>query len=279
MSLSNVGIVLSTADPAGVKILDAFRELGFSETADTRLLKNDSIYLVVLDHLMVPAEKYRVPDNPKPYPLDFDSLAGELSLKYLVLASRHWSESGSPCLTVHPTGNFDTAMYGGRPRELQYTMANPMRDIFLELVEHPPKGYAVSLEATHHSPTQFRTPMFFAELGSSEREWSDANAAKYLASSICRGILRNGRAPAAIGFGGGHYCPSFSFMEMELAFGHICAKYALQSLNENLIRQMIDRTTDGVQKAVLDKGMKGHERKMVASSLKEIGLQDIVEKK
>jgi len=220
-----------------------------------------------------------VEDSPKPYPLDFDSLSRRLLLRYLVLASRHWSETGSPCLTVHATGNFAAPNYGGRARELQYTPANAMRNVFLELVKDPPDGYAVSLEATHHSPTQFRTPMFFAELGSSMREWKDDNAASYLASSIYHGILRDDRVPAAIGFGGGHYCPLFSAMETELAFGHICPKYALESLDENLIQQMIERTTDGVQKAVLDKGMRGDERKRILSTLSQIGSFDVIQKR
>ena len=278
MELSHVGIALSTADPAGVTILKAFRELGFKE-AEEGLLKRGDAYLIVLGHLIVPAEEYKVPESPKPYPMDFDALTERLSLKYLVIASRHWSQSGSPCLTVHPPGNFGKALYGGRPNELQYTLANPMRDVFLELQRDTPKGYVVSLEATHHSPTSFNVPLFFAELGSSEREWRDEKAAAYLAEAILRGIEAHGSAPAAIGFGGGHYCPTFTIMEADLSFGHICPKYALNLLNEELIKQMMERTLDGVEKAVLDRGMKGYERKMVTVALKRLGLEDIIEKK
>ncbi|RLI32953.1 D-tyrosyl-tRNA(Tyr) deacylase [Candidatus Bathyarchaeota archaeon] len=279
VKLSHVAIALSTADPAGVTLLKAFRELGFRETGKEGLLKRGDVYLVVLGHLIVPAERYKVPEHPRPYPMDFDALAERLSLRYIIIGSRHWSESGKPCLTVHPTGNFGKAMYGGRPRELQPTLANPMRDVFLQLQRDPPKGYTVSLEATHHSPTSFRVPMFFAELGSSEREWRDEEAAAYLAESILRGIEAQGSAPVAIGFGGGHYCPTFTRLEEEMAFGHICPKYALDLLNEGLIRQMVERTLDGVERAVLDKGMKGYQRKMVTVALKRLGLEDIVVRK
>ena len=277
--MNHVGIVLSTSDPAGVTLLKAFRDKGFKETGEKGLLRRSDTFLIVLGHLIVPAERYRVPESPKPYPMDFDALAERLSLRYLIMGSRHWSESGKPCLTVHPTGNFGKAMYGGRPRELQYTIANPMRDVFLELQRDPPKGYVVSLEATHHSPTSFRVPMFFAELGSSEREWRDEGAAAYLAEAILRGIETGGRARVAVGFGGGHYCPTFTHMEEEMAFGHICPKYALDLLNEDLIKQMVERTLDGVERAVLDKGMKGYQRKKVTFTLKRLGLEDIVVKK
>lgn len=64
-----------------------------------------------------------------------------------------------------------------------------------------------------------------------------------------------------------------------MAFGHICPKYALDMLNENLIRQMMERTLDGVEVAVLDKGMKGYQRKKVTVALRRLGLENIVERK
>lgn len=277
--MSRVGIALSTADPAGATLLKAFRERGFKETEVEGLFRYGDMFLIVLKHLIVPAGEYKVPESPKPYPMDFDALAERLSLGYIVMASRHWSQSGSPCLTVHPTGNFGKALYGGRPSELQYTLANPMRNVFLELQKTPPKGYTVCLEATHHSPTSFKIPMFFAELGSSEREWRDEAAAAHLSEAILQGIETRRSALTAIGFGGGHYCPTFTNMESDIAFGHICPKYALDLLNENLIKQMIERTLDGVKKAVLDKGLKGYERKMITVALKSLGLEEIVEKK
>jgi D-aminoacyl-tRNA deacylase len=164
-------------------------------------------------------------------------------------------------------------MYGGRNRELQPTLANPMRDIYLELTEDPPKGFRVSMEATHHSPTQFETPMFFAELGSSKREWMDERPAHYLVEAILEGINAKGKVPVAIGFGGGHYCPTFSVLEEETAFGHMAAKYALDLISPELVSQMRDKTLDGVDHAVLDKGLKGHQRKKVEVALKKLEIE------
>lgn len=271
--MGNVGITLSTADPAGVTILQAFKDLGFEETDQSDILRLGDIYLSVLDNLIVPAEKYKVPPKPCPYPIDYDALAARYGIDYYVVASRHWSSSGTPCLTVHPTGNFGKAMYGGRDRELQRAPANAMRDVFLELVEGPPRGYEVSLEATHHSPTQFETPMFFAELGSSKRQWRDEAAATHLAEAILRGVASRERAPVAVGFGGGHYCPTFTAMERETALGHICPKYALDLLTDDLIRQMVERTIDGVDGAIMDKGMKGYQRKKVEVALRKLRIE------
>ena len=268
--MGNIGIALSASDPAGANMLNIFRELGFSETEDNSVLSMGDKYLLVVEPLIVPEERYKVPEEPDPYPADFDGFAEAHGLNYIVIASRHWARSGQPSFTVHPTGNFGKVMYGGRTRELQPTLANPMRDVFLELAEDPLKGFKVSMEATHHSPTQFETPMFFAELGSSKREWMDEGPAHYLVEAILEGINAKGKVPVAIGFGGGHYCPTFSVLEEETAFGHMAAKYAIDLISPELVSQMRDKTLDGVDYAVLDRGLKGHQRKKVEVALKKL---------
>ncbi|HUS77380.1 MAG TPA: D-aminoacyl-tRNA deacylase [Patescibacteria group bacterium] len=271
--MGNVGITLSTTDQAGANMLGAFREMGFQETDRGDVLRLGEVYIVVLDPLIVPEERYKVPAEPDPYPADYDGIAEALDLNYYVVASRHWARSGKPSLTVHPTGNFGKAMYGGRNRELQRILANPMRDVFLELLEDPPHGFEVSLEATHHSPTQFETPMFFAELGSGLSQWQDEEMGRYLAEAILKGVRRVGKVQVAIGFGGGHYCPTFTVKERETAFGHMAAKYALDLLTPDLIEQMVERTMDGVDRAVFDKGLKGHQRKKVEVALKKLDVE------
>ncbi|MFP3951821.1 MAG: D-aminoacyl-tRNA deacylase [Candidatus Bathyarchaeia archaeon] len=268
--MGNKGITLSTSDPAGETILEVLKDVGF-EQIDESVLKLNHIYLFVIDPLIVPEERYTVPKQPDPYPADFDRISEEYDIDYFVVASRHWSSSGKPCLTVHPTGNFGKAMYGGHPRELQQTIANPMRNIFLELADDPPSGYDVSLEATHHSPTQFETPMFFAEVGSREREWRNRETCEYLVKSILRGMDSEKKAPVAIGFGGGHYCPTFTSMEEEMAFGHIAAKYNLDLLTEDLIDQMIRKTSEDVSHAVLD-SVKGYQQKKIEVTLRKAGI-------
>ena len=270
--MGNIGITLSISDPAGANLLERFKELGFVETSRDNILRLDNIFLIVVKHLIVPEQRYKVPKKPDPYPIDYDSIAKGLGLDYIVVASRHSARSGQPSLTVHPTGNFGKAIFGGRPRELQFTIANPMRDVFLELLIEPPRGFVVSLEATHHSPTSFLTPLFFAELGSSMKQWKDEESARYLATSIINGVTRKGDVPVVIGFGGGHYCPTFTVMENDTAFGHIAAKHSVDLLTEDLINQMVERTKEPIEKAFLDKGLKGYQRKKIEVSLKKIGI-------
>jgi len=268
--MGNKAITLSKSDPAGETILSILKGIGFKAVED-KILRLDDTYLVVIDPLIVPEERYSTPEEPDPYPTDYDEIAEKYDIEYYVVASRHWSKSGKPCLTVHPTGNFGKAMYGGHPRELQQTIANPMRNVFLELVNDPPSGYDVSLEATHHSPTQFKTPMFFAEVGSREREWRNREVCEYLVNSILDGINSKEKAPVAIGFGGGHYCPKFTVKEEETAFGHIAAKYNLDKLTDNLICEMVNKTKEEVKYALLD-SVKGYQHKKIEVALRELGV-------
>jgi D-tyrosyl-tRNA(Tyr) deacylase len=269
--MGNIGITLSLSDPAGETLLKVFRERGLKEGADPGILQNDNLHLFVINPLIVPSERYKTPEEPDPYPADYDSLAEQYDIDYIIVASRHWSRSGQPSLTVHPTGNFGKALYGGHPRELQRTVANPMRNVFLELLRDPPTGFQVTLEATHHSPTHFNTPMFFAEVGSREEQWRDEEVANYLADSIINGIKSDGEAPVAIGFGGGHYCPKFTDLEKDMAFGHIAAKYALDELNQDLIRQMVDNTEENVDFGVLD-NIKGYHLKLIQGALSDFDI-------
>ena len=265
------GITLSLSDPAGQTMLGIFRDRGFKETDEPNVYKHGDMLLLAVEPLIVPEERYKTPSEPNPYPTDYDALAERHGLEYIVVASRHWAESGQPSLTVHPTGNFGKAMYGGRPFELQPTAPNPMRDVYLRLLEAPPRSFQVSLEATHHSPTQFRMPMFFAEVGSREAQWRDEEACRYLVDCILGGMGDEGRAPVVLGFGGGHYCPVFSVKMREYAFGHMAAKYAVPLLTESLVGQMVERSP-GAEAAVLDPGLKSGDRRKVEALLGRLGV-------
>jgi D-aminoacyl-tRNA deacylase len=270
--MGRAAITLSTSDPAGANMLKIFKDLGFSGTERSGVLEREDVYLISISHFIVPEDEYRNPTEPNPYPIDYDAIASSLDIDYYVVASRHWAKSGQPCLTAHATGNFGEAMYGGRSHELQMIPPNQLRNVYMAMLRNPPSGFLVSLEATHHSPTQFKTPMFFAEVGSSEAQWDNSEACRYLVDSCLRGIESKEEAPAAIGFGGGHYCPKFSTMEREHAFGHIAAKYALSELTEELIAQMVLRTAGGVEKAYIEDGVKSVDRKRIEASLDNLGI-------
>jgi len=258
------GILVSKADPLSRNVLKALAEE--AEGASDRLFEVHGVPVIVVEEPLVP--------EPSERP-DLDGLAERAGVDYLAVVYRHESAKAIPCLTVHATGNFGEPAYGGEARQLQRVPANPMRRVFLRLLEGAPEGYRVSLEATHHPPTSYRTPMFFAEVGSSEEQWSDPRAYRCLAEAVVEALrdVEASRVPAVVGFGGGHYAPTFSKMETEYAFGHVCSKYSVDLLDLELVSQMVERTVDGVELAFVEKGLKGRRRRMVAGLLDELGVE------
>src|SRR5208282_1233378 len=85
-----------------------------------------------------------------------DHLDLDVKLEAVIFASRHRSESGEPALTVHWTGNSTS-----RAALLALDAAKDSAKI----------NYAVTLEATHHGPTELGLPTLFVEIGSTEKEW------------------------------------------------------------------------------------------------------------
>ena len=160
----------------------------------------------------------------------------------VVFLSKHRSESRTPSLTVHPIGNISEAQFGGQPRQLVPAAAQPMTDT-LRAIRREARGlpYAVTFEATHHGP-YLESPAFFIEAGSTEVEWRDSRAAEALMRAL---ISVPGRETlAGIGVGGGHYVPRITDVAFarDVAFGHLVPEYALATLRDEMVDQLIAKT-------------------------------------
>jgi len=161
----------------------------------------------------------------------------------IIFASRHASVAKKKTLSIHAIGNFGKAEYGGRDKTLIPCSPLLMRSVLQILKETAPKEYQVCYEATHHGP-YLEKPCFFIEVGSTEAEWRDKKACRVIAEAILQMEEKN--YEVAIGIGGGHYAPRFTDMALEgrIAFGHIAAKYAVEHLNEEMLKKMVDATPD-----------------------------------
>ncbi len=202
-----------------------------------------------------------------------DDLDEYFDPEYYVFASPHSSEQGKPALSVHCIGNFSDNLHGGNKKELGISPSSLIKSAFLNLVKENLTEFPVTLEVTHHGPTNLKKPVLFVEVGSGPSEWKNQNALK----SVCKAILSisEHKGMSVVGFGGPHYAPNFSKRELdtELMFGHICPKYQANELNEELITQMIEKTVPRPKKAIIDwKGLKGEQRKLIISLLDKVGL-------
>lgn len=197
----------------------------------------------------------------------------------VIFISRHSSESGTPTLSVHTPGNLDRAELGGIPRKLSISPANTMRhalEVMMRLKRELQLEYEVSYEGTHHGPS-LDVPTMFAELGSSSKQWNDLKAAEVVANATIRAISAFGKYSAKVvfGIGGPHYNAKFTRIALEsnVAFGHMIPKYAISSVDKEILMQCVERTLEKVDHAVLDwKGIKGESKQPLVEMLKEISL-------
>jgi len=159
----------------------------------------------------------------------------------IVFASRHSSKARRKTLTVHPIGNYGRAEYGGRERTLVPVSPLLMRNALELLNEKDMEEYEVCYEVTHHGPF-LQKPCFFIEVGSTEKEWRDMKACRAVAEAIMD--MEEKKYDVAIGLGGGHYAPRFTEVALEksIAFGHMAPRYAMEDIDEEMIKKMIDAT-------------------------------------
>ena len=188
----------------------------------------------------------------------------------VIFASRHASESGRPTLTAHVPGE-------PSKRELAVASPQTLKSALRELVTARDElrlPYEVSLEATHHGPTGLAVPVTFVEVGSSPAQWRDKKAAEAAARAIMAAATSPIKGRQAIGFGGPHYAPRHTqvVLRTDVCVGHILPKHI--SIDEELVRHAIVRTSGGVELLALDwKGLDSAQRQLLQQIASRRGLQ------
>jgi D-aminoacyl-tRNA deacylase len=192
----------------------------------------------------------------------------DFHVETIIFASRHSSESGQRSLTVHTTGNTtNSALYGGRPKSLAWVDPQRMKAALLTLKEKAQEsgldGYTVSLEATHHGPTDLEVPVMFVEIGSSQEQWKDRLAAEAVASAIYSAATTQHVGKPSVGFGGGHYSAKHTEVDItqDFAIGHILPKYFFDQFTPEIVELTFKRTVGNCRTAIIDwKGIRGGHR-------------------
>jgi D-aminoacyl-tRNA deacylase len=196
-------------------------------------------------------------------------------VEVVIFASRHRAESRIPTLTVHPIGNYSSADFGGKPRTLCKSSPQLMTSALRALASNAKgMGFNVSFETTHHGPI-VNTPAFYIEIGSYEELWGGEDAAEAIAQSILS--VKDEGYPVVVCAGGGHYAPRFTEVALsrKVAIGHMAANYALESLNEDLIRQMAAKSDDAKRVYFHKKGMPKPAYRQLRERFASWGLEEI----
>ncbi|HEY6586445.1 MAG TPA: D-aminoacyl-tRNA deacylase, partial [Candidatus Methanoperedens sp.] len=82
----------------------------------------------------------------------------------MIFASKHRSKDLRAILTVHSTGNVNEAKFGGIPRKLSTAAPQAVRSLLRSLkILAGNEDYEVTLECTHHGPSDLDIPSVFIE--------------------------------------------------------------------------------------------------------------------
>jgi len=229
----NYAIIISP-DLAGENIFGELLQLGFEEISE--IFNNKPVYQ--FNNAKIYHAKEKCVYN--------EEIDNQIIADFFIFATTHASKSGIPSLTVHSIGNFGTAKLGGKEKTLTPTSAILMKKALLILDEiNTLKDFDVAQEATHHGP-YLEKPTLFIEIGSTEKEWKNQEAGRIIAETIVKLITPNSKLhtpnyTSVIGLGGMHIHPQFEKIRRvtDYAFGHICAKYNIDDLDENTLMQAL----------------------------------------
>jgi D-aminoacyl-tRNA deacylase len=198
-----------------------------------------------------------------------------------IFLSQHRSQANIPALTCHSTGNFDKNNFGGKERELGISYPWLQKQYLIELNNQKDKVpmYDIIIESTHHGPTSLKKPILFIEIGSTEKQWKDENAAHTVCRSLFKVVTRKKEfcEKAGIALGGNHYPTKFNkiLLESKYGLGAIATKHDLPYLDNLLIKQMIRRNIEEVTFALVDVKGLGKEKSRILSALDEVGIEVI----
>ncbi len=209
---------------------------------------------------------------------NFDQLFGSLSERVsdVIFLSRHSSKADIKSLTVHPTGNFNGALLGGREKRLSMSDPGKMTSTLRAMNQiYSGSTFSVTFEATHHGPL-LDMPNFFIEIGTTEAQWKDDEALDTVVQSIMSPVKQG--LPSYVGAGGGHYMPKVTryAIENDVDVGHMISKHALEEISESMLLQSIEKTPNCKGFIVDRKGVKSQAKQLISSISDQFSLETIL---
>jgi|Deesub1362A_J573_1020465.scaffolds.fasta_scaffold00008_303 D-aminoacyl-tRNA deacylase len=259
--------IVSRKDPAGLLMAEYLCDLHSCNKVSKDVVQFEDCdwYLAYIDNDII-------------YSDEVDKQLG-MSPKTIIFLSRHSSRSGSPTLSVHVTGNpTGEAEYGGKPYSLAISHPILMRSTLVymsQIARERGLQYHVSLEVTHHGPSEISSPSFFVEVGSSIEQWKDKKAIQAAVDSVLKAIKSPLEGIPAVGFGGPHYAPTFTRYALEkgYAFGHILSKHVLGNTGFDIIMDAFKKTSNTKTAVFNWKGIPGGIRRQLYEELTKKGFE------
>jgi len=254
-------IITSKEDIAGMNIRESLLSLfKFKETNEK--FEDNEIYELNDDSSV---KLYTI----NTFQTHFENIDKKIDADLFIFASRHRAKSGINALTCHAIGNYGDNDLGGQEKKLCTAPASILKKTLIELNKHGEEiKHEITLEATHHGP-YLEKPTFFIELGSQESNWNNKEAANVIAKTIINILSDNNELKSTVVLGGSHYnyVANKLMLKSDIAVGHICPKHNLETLDEDMLKQIIEKTTPKPEFVMLDwKGL-GKEKKRILGLL------------
>lgn len=154
--------------------------------------------------------------------------------------------------------------------------SNINADIFIFASMHRSADNRPAL-TVHPIGNYIEKPAVFIEIGSTINEWQDKNSGKIIAKAIIQGLLDTNyqSSISAFGIGGQHYPSTFNkiLLRTNYAIGHICPKYNLEFLDEEMIIQAMNKIIPKAELVILDwKGI-GKEKQRIIDLLEKLKIK------
>ncbi len=172
----------------------------------------------------------------------------------IIFISRHEMKNPKPLLTVHTSGNWSKAEYGGYDYEISISNACLNSNILRMLNKLAQENslldkYSISMEATHHGPS-IDYESCFIEVGSTIEEWSDIRCIKifqYLIEDIVQNYEKYLKkvGKISISIGDLHYCTLTNHvLSGEYDIGHTIPKYIENIIEKNIVDSILKTRPD-----------------------------------
>jgi D-aminoacyl-tRNA deacylase len=208
-----------------------------------------------------------------------DWLEEKFSYDGFVFLSKHAAESGVLALTCHSTGNFSEAKFGGNNRQVAIPHPHLQKSYLQKLWQNRKdfSEFQITIEATHHGPTDLNKPSIFIEIGTTEKQWNDPVLCNSVAKIVVEIMKSEQKSnPVAICFGGTHYPDKFTkeLIHGKFALGTVIPKHDLDFLDEELFSHILDRN-NMAKTALLDWGGLGQNKQKVLDMLNNTNLEVI----
>jgi D-aminoacyl-tRNA deacylase len=260
--VEKIGIIHSKINSASSNIAEALiRRHGFEKKSEGKFAQGNILLASYSEEIV-----HIIPD--------FDA-------DLFIYASTHRSAAGTPAFSAHFPGNWGAADLGGEPKTLNIGEPKMLKAIFQSMrklaTERNIQGVDITLEVDHHGP-KIEKPILFAEIGSSEGQWSNKQYGELVADAIMDAIAgyETIECSVAFGVGGGHYAPSFSKLALEtpISFSHMLPKYKVDEVDYETFVQGIERSTIPASKVLIDwKGLNQPQRSKIIGYCEKAGIK------